>query len=333
MPEIISTSNRSDALSRAVGALGAGNLVAIPTETVYGLAADATNGEAVARIFAAKGRPEFNPLICHVDGLLMAEHYGEMSEPAYILARHFWPGPLTLVVPAKKDSGLHPLVTAGLETVGLRCPRGIGREIISALGKPLAAPSANLSGRISPTSAEHVESEFMGEGESPMLIIDEGPCRVGVESTIVKIERDRITLLRPGAVTMEELAEVSGLEIHLAESGGHIEAPGMMVSHYAPDASVKLNCESCGAEEAWLGFGNRDAPKEARMALNLSPSSSLIEAAANLYDYLKRLDASGAKVIHVSPIPEEGLGIAINDRLRRASAPRQNSGQQSGKGA
>jgi L-threonylcarbamoyladenylate synthase len=323
MTEIVQTSNWSDALSRAVRALARGELVAIPTETVYGLAADAKNGEAVARIFQTKGRPEFNPLICHVDGMVMAEQYGILPEAAHRLAARFWPGPLTLVVTARKDSGLSGLVTAGLDTVGLRCPKGIAREIISALGRPLAAPSANRSGRISPTSAEHVAAEFSKSGnENPLLVVDGGPCPVGLESTIVKISGDRLTLLRPGAIGVAEIEEASGLKIELPTASSSIEAPGMMASHYAPDAKVCLNRETCGNGEAWLGFGNREAPDNAAMALNLSPSSSLVEAAANLYDYLKRLDASGADVINVAPIPDEDLGIAINDRLRRASAPR-----------
>lgn len=319
MPEIILANHSSDALNRAIGRLRAGGIVAVPTETVYGLAADATNGEAVAKIFAAKQRPSFNPLICHVDGMVMAQEYGRFSSVAERLANTFWPGPLTLVLPLLPDCGIHDLVTAGLDSIGLRCPRGFARQVISALGRPLAAPSANRSGRISPTSAQHVAEEFADE---TLLVLDAGPCETGLESTIVKIDGSKLVLLRPGAITAEEIAEVAGRAVELPDTDGKVLAPGMLQSHYAPDAQVKLECETCPKGAAWLGFGNRTAPPNACAALNLSESSNLVEAAANLYAYLKKLDASGAEVICVSPIPNEDLGIAINDRLRRAAAPR-----------
>ncbi len=319
MPTIVAVKSADNPLGRAVRDLRAGKPVAIPTETVYGLAADATNGEAVARVFAMKGRPSFNPLICHVDGLVMAHEVGLIEPAALELANAFWPGPLTMVVPARRESGLSELVTAGLGTVGLRCPAGFARDIISALGRPLAAPSANRSGRISPTSAGHVAGEYEGE---ELLVIDGGPCPVGVESTIVKITGNTITLLRPGAVTAGEIEAVTGITPSLPQSDAPIQAPGMLASHYAPDAAVRLNCTSCNDGDAWLGFGNLVAPQNAAISINLSAESNLVEAAANLYGHLKKLDSGKAATICVAPIPMEGLGIAINDRLSRAAAPR-----------
>ena len=232
MPEIISANHSTDALNRAIARLRAGELVAIPTETVYGLAADATNGEAVAKIFATKQRPSFNPLICHVDGVVMAQEYGKFGTVAERLANTFWPGPLTLVVPVRADSGIHDLVTAGLGSVGLRCPRGFSRQVISAFGRPLAAPSANRSGRISPTTAQHVAEEFSGED---LLILDAGACEAGLESTIVKIDGNRLYLLRPGVITAEEIAEVAGMPVELPPADGKVQAPGSAVP---PDARV-----------------------------------------------------------------------------------------------
>jgi L-threonylcarbamoyladenylate synthase len=319
MPTIISAQNEGAAISAAVARLREGRAVAIPTETVYGLAADATDGEAVASIFQLKGRPSFNPLICHVDGLLMADELGKLSPVARRLATQFWPGPLTLVVPCRQDSGVHDLVTAGLGTVGLRCPKGIARQIISALGRPLAAPSANRSGRISPTTAKHVAEEF---ADTDLLIIDQGSSPVGVESTIVRVDGEMLTQLRPGAITSAEIEAVAGVPVHYPERNAGIQGPGMMTSHYAPNAAVRLNCNDCEAGEAWLNFGNRPVPTAAGVSLNLSVKSNLTEAAANLYAFLKQLDKTGASAICVAPIPEEDLGIAINDRLRRAAAPR-----------
>ncbi len=319
MANSVSTNDWSDSLNKAVAALQSGAPVAIPTETVYGLAADATNGEAVAKIFAMKGRPNFNPLICHVDGQIMAEEYGLMNDLASRLAAAFWPGPLTIIVPLQSDSKLHDLVTAGLGSVGLRCPKGFSRQIISALGKPLAAPSANKSGKISPTQAAHVLEEYHDE---ELLIVDDGPCEVGLESTIVKIDGNHVTLLRSGAVSVEAIETFAKTKIQYPNSADGIQAPGMMASHYAPEAQLKLNCKSCDDGAAWLGFGNHQTPNNAMHSLNLSPTSNLVEAAANLYAYLKQLDATGVKLICASPIPMEELGIAINDRLSRAAAPR-----------
>lgn len=318
-PTILSTKNAQDAISAAVARLQAGECVAIPTETVYGLAGDATNGKAISNIYEMKARPSFNPLICHVDGLDMAARYGELNEVAIKLANAFWPGPLTLIVPVSERCGVHSLVTAGLGTIGLRCPKGISREIISAFGKPLAAPSANRSGRISPTSAPHVAEEF---SRSDLLILDEGPCIIGLESTIVKVDGDQLILFRPGAISIQMLEKASSCRVTLANTDADIEAPGMMASHYAPDAVVKLNCTQIEAGAAWLGFGPDIVKENAIASRNLSSSGDLVEAASNLYGYLKEIDTSGAKTICVAPIPESGLGIAINDRLRRAAAPR-----------
>lgn len=295
--------------------LSKGNCIGLPTETVYGLAADATNGLGVARIFEMKGRPKFNPLICHVSNVEMAKEYGEVEGIALKLAEAFWPGPLTMVVPVKDDASLHPLVTANLGTVGLRQPKGIASEIIDHYGKPLAAPSANRSGKISPTTAQHVTNEF-----PDLTVVDNGACTVGLESTIVKIDDGSLTLLRPGAITSEMIAEVTGA-LPEAYSSGKIEAPGMMKSHYAPNAKVHLNITSFSSTSAILGFGDVENHNN-QPIYNLSKNEDLREAAANLYAGLKTLDESGAQLIEVSPIPNEGLGVAINDRLNRAAAPR-----------
>lgn len=327
---IILSAQDDSALPRALEELGAGRPVAIPTETVYGLAADATNGEAVARIFALKGRPSFNPLICHVDGMEMAQAHGELSEAALALARRFWPGPLTIVVPRRATSTIHDLAAAGLGTVGLRCPAGFAGQLITALGRPLAAPSANRSGRISPTTAQHVAEEYPDE---PLLVIDGGASPVGIELTIVKIEGERIILLRPGFVTAGEIGAATGSPVEMVAEGAGIEAPGMMKSHYAPDALLRLDCRNCEPGAAWLGFGpdgGRDAG--ASISRNLSTSGDLVEAAANLYAMMKELDASGVNVICAAPVTgsgrDGGLAIAINDRLKRAAAPRDGQEEQ-----
>ncbi len=303
-------------IQEALAQLDAGNGIALPTETVYGLAADATNGTAVAKIFQTKQRPSFNPLICHVSGLEMARKFGTFTPLAQKLAETFWPGPLTLVVEQTPDNPIHPLVTAGLATIGLRHPVGIASDIIEAFGKPLAAPSANRSGRLSPTRADHVRSEFADE---PLLVLDNGPSIVGLESTILRVEPDdQLTLLRPGSITPQDVANCCGVTPKKFY-GTDIHAPGMMTSHYAPDALVQLNCQECPKDAAWLQFGTCATHER---SLNLSPSGDVVEAAANLYDYLKQLDALNVDMICVSPIPETGLGIAINDRLKRAAAPR-----------
>ncbi|MCB1383546.1 MAG: threonylcarbamoyl-AMP synthase [Notoacmeibacter sp.] len=312
-------------LDRAVAELAAGRLVAVPTETVYGLAADAANGEAVARIFEAKGRPRFNPLIVHVASMDMAETIGLFDGVSRDLARRFWPGPLTLVVPLRPGAPVHPLVTAGQETVALRMPRGTVPDLVRLLGRPVAAPSANRSGRISPTSAADVEADL---GTRIGLILDGGPSRVGVESTILKVEQGgEVRLLRPGGIAAEEIA-TAGVTLTRSAPGATVEAPGMLKSHYAPSASVRLNARAVGPGEALLAFGpDRIAGADtARLVLNLSERGDLAEAAANLFAHLHALDACGANAIAVETIPAEGLGEAINDRLARAAAPREGEG-------
>lgn len=304
-------SDPGDALDQAAEALAGGALVAVPTETVYGLAADATNPEAVAKIYAAKGRPTFNPLIIHVSGPDMAQRYGGFDDTAERLIEAFWPGPLTLVVPMGQDSGLAEAVTANLETVAIRQPTGAMADLARRLGRPLAAPSANSSGRISPTRAEHVAADL---GDKVALILDGGPCAVGLESTIVKCAGDAVTLLREGGLDQASIEAVVGPLDRPADE--RIEAPGMLLKHYAPSKPVRLNADHAAAGEALLGFG----PQGNGAALNLSPSGDLAEAARNLFAMLHDLDGSEAKAIAVQPVPNTGLGAAINDRLRRAAA-------------
>jgi L-threonylcarbamoyladenylate synthase len=309
------------ALREARAALLAGEVVAIPTETVYGLAADATNGQAVARIFESKQRPSFNPLICHVTGIAMAERFASFDPLSRKLADAFWPGALTLVLPLRDDHAIHPLVTAGLDTVAVRAPQGFGAELIAAVGRPLAAPSANRSGRISPTTAQAVADSL---GDAIPLVIDGGPTAVGVESTIVKVDGETVRLLRPGGVAAEEIEAVVGRSLVRAEANAAIQAPGMLASHYAPRAQMRLNADHVAPGEALLGFGpvriaGADAAKE---VLVLSEAADMKEAAANLFEFMSRLDAAGATTIAVEPIPSSGLGEAINDRLARAAAPR-----------
>lgn len=308
-----------DDIAAATALLREGQLVAIPTETVYGLAADATNDAAVAKIYEAKGRPSFNPLIVHVADVAMARRYAEISPLAEKLAAAFWPGPLTLVSPRRKDSAVSLLVSAGLETLALRAPAGdIAQSVIRRFGGPLAAPSANRSGSISPTTAAHVRDSL---GERVALILDGGPCAVGVESTIVKIDGARAILLRPGGTPREAIERIIGAKLEAAAGG--VEAPGMMQSHYAPHARLRLQATAPHADEAYLAFGGGgDHPH----TLNLSASGDLVEAAANLFAHLRALDAmcaaKGLSGIAAAPVPDDGLGEAINDRLARAAAPR-----------
>jgi L-threonylcarbamoyladenylate synthase len=309
------------AVDRAKALILAGELVAVPTETVYGLAADATNDRAVARIYDAKGRPSFNPLIVHVADADMAKRYVDFSPLAEKLAAAFWPGPLTLVLPRKKDSGVSLLASAGLETLGVRAPRHpITARLIRLSDRPLAAPSANRSGSISPTTADHVRD---GLGDRVDLILDGGRCAVGVESTIVKVEGERATLLRPGGVPRADIEEVIGKPLETPPSLT-VEAPGMTPSHYAPNAALRLDAKAPQKNEAFLGFGA--AGGEGSASLNLSESGDLVEAAANLFAHLRALDAicaeRGLTGIATAPVPNEGLGEAINDRLRRAATPR-----------
>jgi L-threonylcarbamoyladenylate synthase len=308
------------ALEPARVLLAAGEIVAMPTETVYGLAGDATNGDAVLRIFEAKGRPRFNPLIAHVASIEMAASLAGFDPLSRRLAEKFWPGPLTLVLPLAASSGIHPLVTAGLDTIAIRMPRGFGRELIAAFGRPLAAPSANSSGRISATTAQAVADDL---GERIPLVVDGGPTPVGLESTILKVDGDRILLLRPGGVSAEEIESAIGRKV-VREHDKKVVAPGMLASHYAPDARVRLSVDAVRRGEALLAFGPKRAAgsEAARAVLNLSPSGDLREASRNLFAFLQQLDRSGAVAIAVEPIPMEGLGEAINDRLARAAAPR-----------
>ncbi|AZO32987.1 MAG: threonylcarbamoyl-AMP synthase [Mesorhizobium sp.] len=306
-------------MERALALLEGGDVVAIPTETVYGLAGDATNGVAVARIFEAKGRPRFNPLIAHVADLAMASRIADFDPLSAKLAETFWPGPLTLVLPQRAENGIHPLVTAGLDTIALRMPRGFGGELIARLGRPLAAPSANSSGRISATTAEAVAADL---GERIRLVVDGGATPVGLESTIVKIEGGKLTLLRPGGIAADEIEAVAGIKLLRGAAG--IEAPGMLASHYAPGAAMRLNVGKIASGEALLAFGRDRAEgwQDAAAVRNLSEAGDLREAATNLFAYMQALDRSGAAVIAVEPIPQDGLGEAINDRLVRAAAPR-----------
>jgi L-threonylcarbamoyladenylate synthase len=311
-----------EALEPALALLAAGDLVALPTETVYGLAADATSGEAVARIFEAKGRPRFNPLIVHVADMAMAERIARFDPLSRRLTESFWPGALTLVLPFREHHGIHPLVSAGLDTVALRMPRGFARTLISRFGRPLAAPSANTSGRVSATTAAAVAADLGGDIE---LIADGGRTPIGLESTILKVDGDTIRILRPGGVTAEEIEAAAGAKVVRGGRAG-VEAPGMLASHYAPSAAMRLDAAEVRAGEALLAFGpSRAAGADNAVAvLNLSRSGDLREAAANLFSFLKELDRSSAATIAVEPIPEHGLGEAINDRLRRAAAPRDN---------
>jgi L-threonylcarbamoyladenylate synthase len=311
-------------IAKGVTHLNKGELVAIPTETVYGLAGDATNGIAVARIFDVKLRPQFNPLIAHVSSLKMAREYGEFDKISLELARNFWPGSLTLVVDRRRDSKIHELVSAGLDTIAIRCPGapgGMARKLIGAFGKPLAAPSANRSGKVSATNASHVVSEFEGEN---ILILDGGPCSVGIESTIAKVCDGMITVLRSGSVTVMQLADFTGLPVEMAANEAAIQAPGMMASHYAPRSNVQINCSQAPDDAAVLTFGNQQITGNynAQNIRNLSSTADLLEAASNLYKLMRELDDLGKDNICVAPVPMEGLGTAINDRLTRASAPR-----------
>jgi L-threonylcarbamoyladenylate synthase len=315
--EILKT---GEAMESALALLEAGEIVAIPTETVYGLAGDATNGEAVARIFEAKGRPRFNPLIAHVSGPVMASEVADFDSLSERLAETFWPGPLTLVLPLAKRASIHPLVTAGLDTIALRMPQGFGAELIARLGRPLAAPSANSSGRLTSTTAQAVNADL--GGRIP-LIVDGGPTEVGLESAIVKVDGGTLRLLRPGGIAAEVIEAAAGRPLLRGTTAG-VEAPGMLASHYAPGAAVRVGATSVLPGEALLAFGkHRARGSEVAVAmLNLSAVGDLREAATNLFSYLQRLDGSGAKTIAVEPIPNAGLGEAINDRLSRAAAPR-----------
>jgi L-threonylcarbamoyladenylate synthase len=300
------------AIAEAAGLIRHGLPIAVPSETVYGLAADATNEAAVQSIYAAKGRPSFNPLIVHVPNLELAERLGIFGEGARRLADAFWPGPLTMVVPLRADSGLAPAVTAGLATVALRCPlHPAMRALLAESGRPLAAPSANASGRISPTRAEHVLSSL--GGRIP-LILDGGESGRGIESTIVRVEPQSVALLRPGPVLFSDIMRIS--ELPEGRAARTIQAPGQLDNHYAPTKPLRLDAVERRPDEWLIGFGEIEGDD------SLSPSADLDEAAARLFAALHRAEAEPPPRIAVAPVPADGLGAAINDRLRRAAAPR-----------
>jgi L-threonylcarbamoyladenylate synthase len=293
----------NDSIAEAARLILAGEPVAVATETVYGLATDATNAEAVAKIYEAKGRPAFNPLIVHVINFAAAEQVGKFSDKARTLADQHWPGPLTLVVPLRPTAGIASIVTAGLPTIGLRVPAHPAMQaLLRAVGRPLAAPSANASGSLSPTRAEHVLKSL--GGRIP-LIVDAGPTERGLESTIVAATGGPLRLLRPGPVAVEAVPV----------SGETIEAPGQLANHYAPSKPLRLGAPKAEPDEYWIGFGSSGGDS------NLSPSGNLVEAAAKLFDLLHQADESSKARIAVAPVPDDGLGAAINDRLKRAAAP------------
>jgi L-threonylcarbamoyladenylate synthase len=309
-------------ISRAVEILRAGGLVAFPTETVYGLGADATHADAVAGIYAAKERPRFNPLIAHVADFDAAEAHGLFGEPARRLAERFWPGPLTLVVPAAPGCAVSDLARAGLDSLGLRVPDNpVAHELLRAVGRPIAAPSANRSGRVSPTTAAHVLADLDGRIDA---VLDGGATVVGVESTIIACLDGPPRLLRPGGVPREAIEAALGEKLEAGDETAMPVAPGMLASHYAPRARVRLGADRVLPGEAALlfGAGGPEASGATGPVFNLSPAGDLVEAAANLFTALRILDASGAGTIAVVPIPGTGLGEAINDRLGRAAAER-----------
>ena len=306
-----------DTFKHAVNMLEQGDIVSFPTETVYGLGADATNNQAVAKIYAAKNRPSFNPLIVHLADAKIASQYVLMNNMADKLADAFWPGPFTMVLPVKPDCGLSDLITAGLDTVAVRVPKNkIAHELLSHFNGPIAAPSANKSGNVSPTTADHVNSEF---GDELKMIIDGGKCEKGIESTIIHIDNDQVTLLRPGNITAEEIEKIISKEILINKATDNPIAPGHLKSHYSPHTKMRLNVISPEDDEAFLAFGVAEPRKT---TLNLSTTGDLTEAAANLFSMMRALDQMNLSTIAVTPIPQTGLGIAINDRLTRAAAPK-----------
>ena len=300
-------------IAKAADFLRAGRLVAFATETVYGLGANAKDGAAVASIYETKGRPSFNPLIAHVADVAMAQELVEWNHWVDVLAAAFWPGPLTLVLPLRDGHSVSPLVTAGLSTLAVRVPaQDTARQLLTQVGGPVAAPSANPSGKISPTTAAHVAAGLDGKIAA---ILDDGACEVGVESTIVGLAGDAPMMLRPGGLAAEGIEAALGQPLVMRDAADPLTAPGQLLSHYAPSARVRLNATSVDAGELMLGFGPMECD------LNLSDTGDLSEAAANLFGHLHALDAR-ALPIAVAPVPETGLGVAINDRLRRAAAPR-----------
>lgn len=304
-------------IAEAAALIRAGELIAFATETVYGLGADATNPTAVARIFAAKGRPTFNPLISHVQNMAGVRAIAETDERAEMLAERFWPGPLTLVLPKRTDSGIAGLTTAGLSSIAVRIPaRDATREFLRACGVPIAAPSANRSNSVSTTLAVHVQASLPSPSNGgPAMILDGGPCEVGLESTVLDLTGKRATLLRPGGIAKEDLEAILGRLTIAGSNDSAPRSPGMMSRHYAPAAPLRMNVLSPRPDEVFLGFGDVSLPG----APNLSPTGNLVEAAANLFEMLNTLDTPRTAGIAVAPIPKTGLGHAINDRLSRAT--------------
>lgn len=306
-----------ETIDAAASALRAGRLVAFPTETVYGLGADATNARAVAAIFEAKGRPRFNPLIMHVPSLEVVSTLGRLTETGRKLAAAFWPGPLTLVLTKAAGCPIADLATAGLDTIAVRIPaHPVGRALLEAAGLPIAAPSANRSGHVSPTRAEHVAADL---GERVAMILDGGATPVGLESTVVDVTGNTAVILRLGGIAREDIARVLGCTVAVAgEENATPSSPGMLARHYAPATALRLNASDVRVGEALLAFGDK-VPAHNGPIINLSPTGDLTEAAASLFAALRTLDVSGATAIAVMPIPAYGLGEAINDRLRRAA--------------
>ncbi len=303
-------------LDAAVDVLRSGDLVAFPTETVYGLGADATNDAAVARVFATKRRPDFNPLIVHLANPEDAETLAVFDDRAELLAAALWPGPLTLVLPRTPDCPVSRLASAGLETIAVRAPdHRIARALLTGFGGPLVAPSANISGQLSPTLAKHVERSF---GNDVSMILDGGPCRVGLESTVVGCFDEAVWLLRPGGIEADAIEDLIGVRLRVPTPGDEIRAPGMLQSHYAPNLPLRLNATTVAAGEALLAFGPKP-PTGAATVLNLSERGNLQQAAAQLFAMLHELDRPDYDGIAVMPVPNDGLGVAINDRLRRAA--------------
>ncbi len=321
------------ALAEAAALLAHGELVAFATETVYGLGADATNDTAVARIFEVKERPRFNPLICHFPSSAAAAGKVHFDERARRLAGEFWPGPLTLVLPRLHGCRISLLCSAGLDTVAVRVPaQDSARGLLSRLGRPIAAPSANRSGNISPTAAAHVAEEL--NGRIP-LILDDGPCPLGLESTVLDLSGEEARLLRPGGVPSEEIEDLIGpveLAATPADGSEALLGPGQLSSHYAPEHPLRLDAQQVSGDEALLAFGPEPL-SGAKVMLNLSPGGDPLEAAANLYAFLRALDSMQVSSIAAMPVPERGLGRAINDRLRRAAAPRPESAAEEASGA
>jgi L-threonylcarbamoyladenylate synthase len=311
----------AETIARAAAMLREGRLVAFPTETVYGLGGDATSDRAVARIFEAKGRPQFNPLIAHVPDAAAAGAHVAWTGTADRLAQRFWPGPLTLVLPRRRGGAVSLLCSAGLDTLAVRAPsHPVAQALLRAAERPIAAPSANRSGSVSPTRAEHVVQSL---GERVALVLDGGPCQVGVESTVIDLTSSQPVLLRPGGTTREAIEALIGPILAGPAIGtpGALHAPGQFESHYAPSLPVRLAATTVAADEGLLAFGG-EVPRGAARTLNLSPGGDLGEAAANLFAMLRALDRPGIGCIAVMPIPAHGLGLAINDRLRRAAAGR-----------